>query len=275
MSSSGSFDPSPQLTQQDVVDLLRTGTFPYKALQFFIQKQKFPVYPSIEVRRVGSPSTTSDVQKTTVNTTFEIRLFIKYTREEEFEEADRLVTEDEILEILENADIPPPGKLFFEQKNWNTTIIDSAIYGSQSILRFDYRVILSTTGEGIVGAENSFELDSLGEATPLTGPITQQILSLTDTSGATIDLHSIDTGETQYDPRELKEAELSITYESTSALDSLVKQLTDDREEFRGKLVRNGVVQQVLLLLGSSTITSQYTEVEKVTTQFFVVGFWT
>jgi len=273
MSSSGNFS-ADTLTQQQVVDILKAGTFPYKSLPFFIQKQKFPIYPSVEVRRVGSPSTTSDVQKTQTDTTFEIKLLLKYTRKEEFEEADRLVTEDEILRLLEDEDIPPPNKIFFEQKNWNTTVVDSAIYGSESTLRFIFREVISTTGDGVVGADNTFELDSLSELSPLTGPLAVQILAINDTSGATVDQHSVDDGRVQYDPRELRAGELSITYEATPAIDAFVEQVTNDREEFKGKLTRGGVSQQVLLLLGSSIRTSQYTDVERVTTQFFVVGTW-
>jgi len=276
MSSSGNFS-SNSLTQQQVVTILKAGTYPYKGntIPFFIQKQKFPIYPSVEVRKVGSPSTSSDVQKTQIDTTFEIKLLLKYTRKEEFEEADRLVTEDEILRLLEDEDIPPPNKIFFEQKNWNTAVVDSAIYGSESTLRFIFREVISTTGDGVVGADNTFELDSLSELSPLTGPLEVQILSLNDISGATVDQHSVDDGRVQYDPRELRVGDLSITYEATPAIDAFVKQVTDDREEFKGKLTRNGVSEQVLLLLGSSTRTSQYTEVERVTTQFFVVGTWT
>ncbi len=271
MSSSGNFS-AQTLTQQEVVDILKAGTFPYKALQFFIQKQKFPIYPSIEVRRVGSPSTTSDVQKTQTDTVFEIKLLLKYTREEEFEEADRLVTEDEILRLLEDEDIPPPNKLFFEQKNWNTSIVDSAIYGSESTLRFTFREVISTTGEGVVGEDNQIIIDPEGEATPLLGPLTIQALAINNLAGATVDQHSIDSGEVQYDPRELRVGDLSITYEATPAIDAFVKQLTDDREEFKGILTRGGIQTNVLFLLGTSTRSTQYTEIERVTTQFFVVG---
>ena len=276
MSSSGDFQ-ADTLTQQDVVDILKEGTYPYKGntIPFFIQKQKFPIYPSVEVRRVGSPSTTSDVQKTQTDTTFEIKLLLKYTREEEFEEADRLVTEDEILKLLEDANIPPPNKIFFEQKNWNTAVVDQAIFGSESTLRFIFREIISSTGDGFVGADNEFELDSLGQGSPISGPLVAQVLGINDTSGAVVDQHSIDSGEMQYDPRELREGELRITYENTADLEALIKQLTDDREEFEGKFVRAGVVQQVVLLLGNTTRSSKYTEVESATTDFYVVGFWT
>ena len=273
MSSSGDFQ-ADTLTQDQVVDILKAGTYPYKLLRFFTQEQKFPDYPSVEVRRVGSPSTISDVQKTTVDTTFTVRLLLKYTREEEFEEADRLVTEDEILKLLEDADLPPPGKIFFENKSWSTTTTDGAIYGSESTLRFTFRQVLSTTGDGVVGAYNSFELDSSGLGSPLSGPLSVQTLSIDDTSGVRVDDHSIDTGEVQYDPRELMEGEMSITYESTSAIDALVDQLHTAREEFKGKLVRNGVSKNVLFLLGTSRRDSRYSEVERVTTQFFVVGTW-
>lgn len=278
MSSSGNFQ-ADTLTQDQVVDILKQGTYPYKALRFFTQKQKFPDYPSVEVRRVGSPSTTSDVQKTTIDTTFEVKLLLKYTREEEFEEADRLVTEDTILKLLEDEDLPPSltpssGKIFFEQKSWNTVPIDSAIYGSESTLRFTFRQIISSTGIGIIGATNSFELDSDGLGSPLSGPVSVQSLAITDVSGVTVDQHSVDTGEMQYDPRELREGEISITYESTSNLDALIDQLHTAREEFKGKLVRNGISKNVLFLLGTSTRSSQFSEVERVTTQFFVVGTW-
>ena len=274
MSSSGNFG-AQTLTQQEVVDILKAGTYPYKALHFFIQKQKFPIYPSVEVRRVGSPSTTSDVQKTQIDTTFEIKLYLKYTREEEFEEADRLVTEDEILRLLEDADIPPPNKLFFEQKNWNTATIDQAIFGSESTLRFIFREIISSTGEGIVGEDNQIIIDPIGEGSPLTGPLTIQALAINNLSGATVDQHSVDDGRVQYDPRELRESELGVTYEASQATDAMIKQLTDDREEFKGILTRGGIQTNVLFLLGTSTRSSQYTEIERVTTQFFVVGTWT
>jgi len=276
MSSSGNFG-ADTLSQAQVVEILKAGTYPYKGgtIPFFIEKQKFPIYPSVEVRRVGSPSTTSDVQKTRVDTTFEIKLLLKYTRAEEFEEADRLVTEDEILKLLEDANIPPPNKIFLETKNWNTAVIDQEIYGSESTLRFVFQEVLSSTGDGFVGADNIFELDSLAQGSPLTGPLIAQVLNITDTSGATIDTHSVDDGRTQYDPRELKEGELRITYENTAELEALIKQLTDEREEFEGKFVRAGVEQQVLLLLGTTTRTSRYTEIESATTDFYVVGTWT
>jgi len=276
MSSSGNFG-AQTLTQKEVVVILKAGTYPYKGgtIPFFIEPQKFPIYPSVEVRRIGSPSTTSDVQKTKIDTTFEIKLLLKYTREEEFEEADRLVTEDEILKLLEDADIPPPNKIFLEQKNWNTSMVDQPIFGSESTLRFTFQEVISSTGEGFVGADNVFELDSLGLGSPLTGPLIAQVLGIRDTSGATVDTHSVDDGRTQYDPRELKEGELVITYENTAELEALIKQLTDEREEFEGKFVRAGVTQQVLLLLGTTTRSSKYTEIESATTDFYVVGTWT
>ncbi len=276
MSSSGDFSANT-LTQAEVVEILKAGTYPYKGstIPFFIQKQKFPIYPSVEVRRIGSPSTTSDVQKTKIDTTFEIRLLLKYTRDEEFEEADRLVTEDEILKLLEDADIPPPNQIFFEQKNWNTAIVDQPIYGSESTLRFTFQEVISTTGDGFVGADNTIEIDSLGLGSPLSGALTIQALNISDLSGATVDQHSVDDGRVQYDPRELKTGELKVTYENTTEIEGVIEQLTAERTEFEGKLTRAGVTQQVLFLLGNTTRSSKYTEIESATTDFYVVGTWT
>ncbi len=260
------------LTQQDVIDILKTGTYPY-TLHYFKQEQKFPIYPSVEVRRVSTPSNTTDVQKLQIDTTFEIKLLLKYTRDPDFEEADRLVTEQEIIDVLEDADIPPPGKIFFEQKNWNTQTIDTAIFGSHSVLRFIYREIQSTTGEGIIGAFSDLELDTPSDF--LSSPLELQVLEFSDSGGATVHRHHQDSGESGYDPHELIEGEFSITYEETNDTSADIKQLTDAREEVRSQLTRGTVTENVTLLLGTTTKRGSYGEVARATTQFFITGTWT
>ncbi len=260
------------LTQQDIIDILKQGTYPYQ-LHFFKQEQKFPIYPSVEVRRVSTPSNTTDVQKLQIDTTFEIKLLLKYTRDPDFEEADRLVTEQEIIDLLEDADIPPPGKIFFEQKNWNTQTIDTAIFGSHSILRFIYREIQSTTGEGIIGAFSEIVLDAIPDT--LSDPLTLQVLEFSDSGGATVHKHHQDSGESGYDPHELIEGEFSITYEETTDNSDDIKTLTDNREEVRSVLTRGSESENVLLLLGTTTKRGSYGEVSRATTQFFITGTWT
>ncbi len=257
------------LTQQDVIDILKQGTYPYQ-LHFFKQDQKFPIYPSVEVRRVSTPSNTTDVQKLQIDTTFEVKLLIKYNRDPDFEEADRLVTEQEIIDLLEDADLPTVGKIFFEQKNWNTQTIDTAIFGSHSTLRFTYREIESTTGEGIIEAFSSIELDVIPDF--LSNSITIQVLDFSDTSGSTVHSHYQDSGETQYDPLQLVEGEFSITYEETTDTFNAIDTLTKNREEVKSILNRGGVSENVLLALGTTTRKGSYGEVSRATTQFFIVG---
>ncbi len=255
------------LTPTQVRDIIKEGTFPYK-LQFYIREQKFVVYPSVEVLLISSDSNTTDVLKTQIDTVFEIRLFIKFSRRDEFEEADRIAIESEIIDLLEDANIPPPNEIVFEQKTWNTSILDGEIYGKKSTLRFTYRDYKSTTGEGITGLGNFIELFTD------TNPIQIKILSFDSTEGATVDSHSIDSGERQYDPRELTEFEIRVTYENTFEVAKAIKTATDGREETNGRLIRNGQIRNLTYLLGTTTKAGRYTEIEKATTAFYVTGIW-
>lgn len=155
------------ITQSDIITILETGSYPssQKTLKYFQQKQKFPRYPFVEVRKVQSDSNTTDVQKTSVDQTFEIRFYMRYTRPEATEEADRLETENEMLRVLEAADIEPTGVIYFESKQWNTSIIDDGIYGSKSVLRFTVKDVDSTTGSGLIGSDDKIELNSQIAAT--------------------------------------------------------------------------------------------------------------
>jgi len=176
------------LTQAGIITILKTGVYPttQKALSYYQQKQKFPIYPFVEVRKVQSDSNLTDVIKTTKEQTFEIRFYMKYTRPESVEEADRLLTENVILGVLESADIEPSSIIYFENKTWNTSIIDEAIYGSRSVLRFTVKDISSTTGTALIGSGDQIELNS--QATPLS----IQILALNTAKGFSVDSHTDD-----------------------------------------------------------------------------------
>ena len=100
------------------------------------------------------------------------------------------------------------------------------------------------------------------------------MLSFNSTEGATVDSHSIDSGEVQYDPRELREFEITVTYENTFDIAKAIKQATDTREEINGRLLRNGQIRNFIYLLGTTTKAGQYTEMEKATTSFYVTGIW-
>ncbi len=256
------------LTPQQVTDIIKPGEFPYK-LQFFQREQKFIIYPSVEVLLISSDSNTTDVLKTQIDTVFEVRLFIKYNRRDELEEADRIAIESEIIDLLEDANIPPPNEIIMEQKTWNSSLLDNEIYGKRSVLRFTYRDYKSTTGDGIEGKGSFIELFTD------TDPLQIKMLSFNSTEGASVDSHSIDSGEIQYDPRELREFEITVTYENTFEIAKALKGATDAREEINGRLIRNGVIRNFIYLLGTTTKAGQYTEIEKATTSFYVTGIWT
>ena len=255
------------LTQADIIAILEGGTYPY-SFPYFQQDRKFKIYPSVEVRKVQSDSNLTDVQKTEKSQTFEISFYIKYVRSEEDEESDRLAIENEILRVLEVEDIEPAGKIFFENKNWQISTIDNEIKGSKSVLRFQFKDVTSTTGDGIIGAGDIIELNS--EATP-----TQiQMLGVTIREGANVHTHMDDTGNIRYDPRDLRVGEYTISYESTTTLDLLISGLADGRTENNGKVIRGGVTTNYTFLIGQTTKAGQYGDVERATTAFFITGQW-
>lgn len=259
------------LTQAAVIVILKTGTYPstQKALKYYQQRQKFPIYPFVEVRKVQSDSNITDVQKTSKDQTFEIRFYMKYTRPEAVEEADRLATENEILRVLEAEDIEPTGKIFFESKQWNTSLINEEIYGSKSTLRFTFKDITSTSGSGLIGAGDQIQLNS--ETTPLN----IQMLALTTRKGFTIDTHYTDDKKSTYDPNLLTEfGEFTVTYEQTTAIKSIIDTLSAAGAENNGKIVRGGVSTNFSFYVGETTTNGSYGEVEKATTKFYAQGVW-
>ena len=66
-------------SQADVITQLQTGTYPtgQKELAYYEQKQKFPIYPFVEVRKIQSNSATTDITKVAEEQTFEIRFYMK------------------------------------------------------------------------------------------------------------------------------------------------------------------------------------------------------
>ena len=259
------------ITQATIISILKTGTYPtsQRALQYYQQKQKFPIYPFVEVRKVQSDSNTTDIESTSKDQTFEINFYMKWTRPEAIEEADRLATENEMLRVLENYDFLPTGKIFFESKSWNTSIIDDAIYGSKSTLRFTIKEVTSTSGVGYIGAGDKLELNSQ------TTPIQIQILAMNTKKGFSIDTHHTDDGKSVYDPFKIIEfGEYVITYTSTPAIDAVIDALSASAATNNGKLIRGATETKLTFYVGQSNKSGQYGSPERVTTPFYAVGTW-
>lgn len=265
-------------SQADVIAQLKTGTYPstQKELSYYEQKQKFPIYPFVEVRKVQSNSETTNITTETEEQTFEIRFYMKYTLPESVEEANRIATENELLARITAKDWIPTGVIHLENKQWNTSIIDDQIYGSKSVLRFSIRDIDTTSGSGLIGADDKLELNS-----GLGSQIQIQILSLNTNQGFNMDPHFNDSREKVYDPNQLvKHGEFTITYENTNAIQTAIKAINDDGLTTNGKYIRgnssDGTLQeeQYVFLIGNTTTSGTYGDIERATTTFYATGTW-
>jgi len=259
------------VTQAQVIAILQGGTYPttQKALKYYQQKQKFPIYPFVEVRKVQSDSNVTDPQKTSTDQTFEIRFYMKYTRPEAVEEADRIATENEILRVLEVADIIPTSVIYFESKSWNTAIIDESIYGSKSVLRFTFKDISSTSGDGLIGSGDQIQLNSA------TTPLSIQILGLTTKKGFSIDTHFTDDRHEVYDPNQLIQyGEFTVSYNQSTAIKAVIDAISLAGDTNNGKIIRGGVETNFSFYVGQTTTSGSYGEPEKATTTFYASGTW-
>jgi hypothetical protein len=265
-------------SQADIIAQLQTGTYPttQKELSYYEQKQKFPIYPFVEVRKVQSNSETTNITTETEEQTFEIRFYMKYTAPESVEEANRIATENELLARIVAKDWIPTGVVHLENKQWSTQIIDDQIYGSKSVLRFSIKDIDTTSGSGLIGADDKLELNSgLGSVFQI------QILGLNTNQGFSMDPHFNDTREKVYDPNQLiKHGEFTITYENTNAIQTAIKAINDLGVTNNGKYIRGNSsdgtlqVQQFSFLIGNTTTNGNYGDIERATTTFYATGTW-
>ncbi len=245
-----------------------SSAYPYDSLRIFEQEQVYPFYPSVEIIKISSESSNVDVQRTQTDVTFEIKFLVKYTRPEATEEIDTQATEDIIRTTLEDADLPPTSKIFFEGKSWNRQYVNQQVRGSISTMRFTFREITSTTGSGLVGASMILELNS--QATPTT----IQILNFQDSSGTTIMTHYNDVGTAIYDPRFFVEGDFFIAYENTSTVEAVIKAIADSGLTNNGKLTRFGGAINLTFLVGNTSKSVDYSGIERATTRLVVTGTW-
>ena len=257
------------LTSGDILDILKIGNYPYP-LQFFRRRQKYVIYPSIEVVKTQPDSkATSDAVKYTITSSWEVRLYIKYTRPLGIEEDDRADIENEIMLVLEEADLEPKGKIFFESLRWSKSPLDAEVFGSISTLSIEVHDVVPIE-DGIVGAYDILELNS---ETPT--PTRVQILGYTvNSEGVSVESHQDDQLLTYYDPSTKRELEFTITYLSTNTMDDIINTASKGREEVKGKLSRGNVNKKYNFFIGNTTKSGLYADVEKSTTQFYVTGTW-
>lgn len=257
------------LNPSDIITTLKSGNYPYE-LQFYERRQRFVIYPSVEVVKTKPDSrTATDPTKYTVSSSFEIKLYIKFTRSPNAEETDRAKIENEMLRVLEEADTEPKGKIFHESFDWSRSALDQEIFGSISTLRFEYKDVIPIN-DGIVGAYDKLELNSDSTTPTQVQILTYQVMG----EGADVEKHQDDELITYYDPSTKRELEFQITYESTNAMDNVINTASKGRGEIKGRLFRGTATSKYNLLVGNTTKIGQYGDTEKSTTSFSVTGDW-
>ena len=241
------------------------ANYPY-TIRFFTAVPKYPIYPYVTIRKIKPQGTQEDVVTITKTDGFEVKLHIRYTRDVAKEEADQTTVENVILAALEAQDFGTQA-LFSESKTWQRQPLQK-LYGSTSTIMITITDIISKSGSGIGGHTDKIELNSDGTPTLI------QLLRMEDQRGTTTDAHLNDQGQSFWDPISSEGHSINATYESTTDLDSIINTAADLKEEIKGKLQRGGVTTNYLFLVGRTTKSGQFDNIERATTTFYVSGTW-
>lgn len=241
------------------------ANYPY-TIRFFTTVPKYPIYPYVTIRKIKPQGTQEDITTVTKTDGFEVKLHIRYTRDQEKEEQDQTTVENVILEALEGQDFGAVA-LFSESKTWQRQPLQK-LYGSTSTIMVTITDIASKSGSGIVGYTNKLELNSDGTPTQI------QALRFEDNRGTTVDAHLNDAGVSYWDPISSEGHSFNVTYESTTALDSIINTAADSKDEIKGKLLRGGTTTNYLFLVGKTTKQGQFDNIERATTTIYVAGTW-
>jgi len=247
------------------ITLEAVTTYPY-TLRFFTAVPKYPIYPYVVIRKIKPQGTQEDFVTITKTDGFEVKLHIRYTRTIEKEEEDQTTVENSMLTALEAQDFGSAA-LFSESKTWQRMPLQK-LYGSTSTIMVTITDIVSKSGLGIGGYTDKIELNSDGSPTLI------QLLRMEDQRGTTTDAHLNDAGVSFWDPIASEGHSIQATYESTTALDTIINTAADLKEEIKGKLQRGGVTTQYLFLVGRTTKSGQFDNIERATTTFYVSGTW-
>lgn len=260
------------ITADDIITLLKTGSYPYPITQYFKYKQRFTLYPSVEVHRVQPDSYNEDVIKRDRNFQYEIKVFIKYNTLPDVELTNQASIEDTMTSLLLSHDFQGNGKIFLETIGWNRIDLTSgegSVYGSVSSVRLGVKDVTSTDGNGFVGAYNIMELNSN------TTPVQFQVLNSSVKSGRGYVLHGDDNGIQVGDPTNYLQGEITLTYENTASLASLIQSLSLAGNTINCRFINGNTIYKYVILVGDTITSGGYSDVERATTRFTVNGTWT
>ncbi|MCA9828549.1 MAG: hypothetical protein KC444_09240 [Nitrosopumilus sp.] len=242
--------------EHEIVQIIDDGTYPYQ-LPFFTREQKPEqrVYPSCEVVNVSPEGTTQRPDVTEERNRFEIRLYIRYVRDDDTEIDDLDAIEKEIVAKLDAA-VLADKTLVLEQKTWSRGPLRNnpfKVHAEQSVLTVLVSEKKSTTGAGTLGGQMTLTLP---------GPITINLLSRPASIEGIIFDDDREEGNRVLTAKG-GTGSLFFEYESTIALDSAVQSLIDAGTDISITLSKNGNDTAYTVLLIKTTKTAPFDSIER------------
>jgi len=145
--------------QADIITILKNGSYP-QSIQIRAGDRAFHLYPSIEVTqpKPSSPVTTPEV--VTNESTFAVKVFIRFTRKLADETADLEAIEGEVLFQLKQQPLQETTVFFFQSENWTRTDTKD-VQGIESTLLVGIREIVPTDIGTSIGAGSSLQLENV------------------------------------------------------------------------------------------------------------------
>jgi len=144
--------------QADIITILKNGSYP-QPLQIRAGDRAFHLYPSIEVTqpKPSSPVTTPEV--VTNESTFAVKVFIRFTRKLALETADLEAIEGEVLFQLKQQPLQDT-IFFFQSETWSRTDTKD-VQGIESTLNIGIREITPKDVGKSIGAGSTLQLENV------------------------------------------------------------------------------------------------------------------
>jgi len=146
------------VTVEQIINILKQGTFVGNLTQIRAGDRNFHLYPSIEVTRPQPLSPTTDPELITSEEVFEVQIFVRYTRKIIDEDNDLNTNELQVLSLL-GAQPLQEGQFQFQSETWNRQQTKK-VQGVVSTLRVLFRQIVSAVDGGVIGGGSKLQLGS-------------------------------------------------------------------------------------------------------------------
>jgi hypothetical protein len=145
-------------TLADIITILKNGTYPYP-LQIRTGERAYHLYPSIEVTQPKPGSPVSTPETATKEFTFEIKIYIRFTRKLADETTDLEAVEGEVLTQLKQQPLQDT-EFFFQSENWSRTDTKD-VHGIESVLLVSYREIEPFQEGTSIGAGSTLQIEGV------------------------------------------------------------------------------------------------------------------